>query len=1556
MKKTWKIHRVTGIIIFCILAMAAIFVSAADGNAESPKQVGPGVYSVLYHDISEYRTKAAESDYFTKYPTLDGCVFAGWYTSDSFTMDNKLNPEITSENEEGCKEIYAKFVAEKVLSVKGQLPDGTDSLSENTTMRVVTTVDSLCYQKVGFEAVFKETTYTGETNEVSKKLIALSGGKEMDLVPSKEFHEASVYFMACNLRGILPEDFDERIEASPYWITLDGTKVYGVSAAKSVKWDGLPTVCEAKVTHEGGNVDFYSTLETCFLAENSDNTYLADNDTVIVIQENIELEETLAVYDKVTLTNEPGKNVVIARNDNATKDKLKVMIDNYATGTGLVVQGNTSGTLSFDGKGTEYDFGCIDSDADSKDGVLTLKNISIHDFTTTGRSGGAIRTNGTVSMEGCKFDNIKLTGENNRGGVVYHDDNALNVINCEFTNNSTEASGGVIYTRTGQLTVDGGIFSANSATSNGGTIYINNGTINIKNSCDFNNNKANQGGAVYALKGTTTIDDCDFEANIVSGLGGAIYVGTGDTKKVVLQNGCTFINNRSEAAENGHGGAIYVEDRTLESSDSIFTGNEATTGNGGAICVAGGTLVENNSTFTNSKANHGGAIRLDNNISGATITGSKFYSNATYDTKPYNGGAISSFAKGNVDITKAHFEGNSSNSNGGAIYLSSGTMNLSGCTFDENTAVANGGAVCVTSGTLNEEKSVFTDNTGNHGGAIRVDKDATITITGSTFNGNKTRTTAKYNGGAISCFSESEKVTVIGAHFESNSSNNNGGAIYLANGTLDTDSCTFVANQSVANGGAIYLDAAVLLDEDESVFTGNTAVNGGAIYVTDTTTSATITGSEFSDNQALNGTASSENYGGAVYIGGATEQVEIEGATFEANIADNCGGAVYVNQGTVKIAEQSSFAGNIANGTNGGGAIYVRLGEVTIEESTFSNNGTATTNKGGAIYINNGTEIIIQNGCTFTGNQAVTGGAIYFVKGKIGINGCNFDGNIATGNAGAICVAGGTLNEEGSIFTNNEGNNGGAMRVDGGTVTITGSTFEGNKTRTTTAYNGGAINNNVEGTKVINATFLNNTAQGAGGAIRTTKSMTANGCIFDGNRANGKGNAVEHNGGTSTFVNTTLINQTADDFVNIDLVDESSAIQNTSDCDDGYQLSLLTNMKEEDFEAYCRRLVSSGYELYAENDMNGNLFRTYSTDAGSMVHTYWVKYSEEVRTIAANTTLIPAISPAISETKVTPMLHQLEALNSDETDGGMGYIIRLSDGRFIIIDGGRYLKTNAKAIYDFLVENASGSNPKNITIAAWFFTHAHDDHTGAFRYFAEHVSDFPSTMDKLLKNVPTITIESVMLNACNTKEQLANCKAGTGDEKTAVETALKTYYPNAKVYKPLTGQVYTFADTSIEILYTMPDFLPNVIAQEADNNGGDYNIESVVSMIDIDNTTDKNDKFFVMADTNRTACEEMSKRYGTYMESDYVQVAHHGLNEISDGTSHNSRRHGPDKITYDYIVKDDKSTIILWPTSREKYEERSGEAGLVEVNIYLRKLVREENNVVAGDGGKTFTF
>ncbi len=372
------------------------------------------------------------------------------------------------------------------------------------------------------------------------------------------------------------------------------------------------------------------------------------------------------------------------------------------------------------------------------------------------------------------------------------------------------------------------------------------------------------------------------------------------------------------------------------------------------------------------------------------------------------------------------------------------------------------------------------------------------------------------------------------------------------------------------------------------------------------------------------------------------------------------------------------------------------------------------------------------------------------------------------------------------------------------------------------------------------------------------------------------------------------------------------------DSGDGYTMVLINDADEAEFRSYLSDLEKKGYELKFSNDANGDsLYRTFLRADGMMLHAYWTGYAREVRVTVAQDGKLPIDSPAVGSETYEPTFHMLSALKEvslnngafKSSDGGLGFIVRLSDGRFIIYDGGNDTSSNGKDIYDYLKKAAP--DPDNIVIATWYISHFHSDHYGAFKNFAERYASDSS-----------ITIESVMFNPWATADQKTQISVSGA---ATVYNLISKYYPTTPVYKPMTGQIYRFADTTIEIMFTMSDYMPKTIKYD------DGNTQTMVAMLDVVSGKDLGDRIFLMGDTVALACDDMSARYGSYLKCDIVQVSHHGLASDSDDPEIYQRRLNSTKEIYTLL----DPHIALWPTSIERYEDRMKYS----VNRHLASIV-----------------
>ena len=202
----------------------------------------------------------------------------------------------------------------------------------------------------------------------------------------------------------------------------------------------------------------------------------------------------------------------------------------------------------------------------------------------------------------------------------------------------------------------------------------------------------------------------------------------------------------------------------------------------------------------------------------------------------------------------------------------------------------------------------------------------------------------------------------------------------------------------------------------------------------------------------------------------------------------------------------------------------------------------------------------------------------------------------------------------------------------------------------------------------------------------------------------------------------------------------------------------------------------------------------------------------------------------------------------------MSYAIRLSDGRFIVIDGGRELEPDATKLYECLKRGSVTEKP---IIAAWIFTHPHPDHFYCFMTFMEKYS-------------AEVIIEKCMFTFPehdNTERYPALLDS---DKRYPYDTSLYFNIPilheklqNNKipVYSPHTGHEYIIGDAKLEILAGIEDtiHLTKII-----------NATSLVIKMELGGQTIlwTGDAIF-----NRL---KLSAKYGTYLKADILQVPHHG--------------------------------------------------------------------------------
>lgn len=167
-------------------------------------------------------------------------IFAGWYKSEDKEVkdaDENTTTEkvMTAYDKMPTETAYAKFVDATVLSVKAQVLASTSNQSETTDMRVLTSIDGVDYQSMGFDIYYNNKVLSYSSSKAYKKVYAMDGKLAIAKTPKEVFkNNLSKGFLAFRIMNIPNSMFDTELNVVPYWITKDGTKVTGVSAIKKV--------------------------------------------------------------------------------------------------------------------------------------------------------------------------------------------------------------------------------------------------------------------------------------------------------------------------------------------------------------------------------------------------------------------------------------------------------------------------------------------------------------------------------------------------------------------------------------------------------------------------------------------------------------------------------------------------------------------------------------------------------------------------------------------------------------------------------------------------------------------------------------------------------------------------------------------------------------------------------------------------------------------------------------------------------------------------------------------------------------------------------------------------------------------------------------------------------------------------------------------------------------------------------------------------------------------------------------------------------------------------
>jgi len=320
------------------------------------------------------------------------------------------------------------------------------------------------------------------------------------------------------------------------------------------------------------------------------------------------------------------------------------------------------------------------------------------------------------------------------------------------------------------------------------------------------------------------------------------------------------------------------------------------------------------------------------------------------------------------------------------------------------------------------------------------------------------------------------------------------------------------------------------------------------------------------------------------------------------------------------------------------------------------------------------------------------------------------------------------------------------------------------------------------------------------------------------------------------------------------------------------------------------------YEAYIDNfdcDNTGEIGRLHYAHAvygTTSVYMYYDSFTGHVKIVAEPTSLSGSIAKQHSKTgSYTPSVTMINCTNSSDVTNskyGMCLIYQLSDGSFIIVDGGYY--NEGSKIYNKLVELAGSES--NIKISAWLLTHAHNDHVRAIRQF---IADHPTLLPENIIANFVADFEYSDPNAACPEYRVDATSDRT--EKVAERNSTKSLIKNNSLnfVKAHAGDAFNIGDATIEVICTHENYKPMMLLN--------INETSTIFRITLAGETT-----MILGDASRFAEYYLNNVIGSALASDGVTLAHHGY-----------ATRGVTSALYANI----NPSFALWPVAENAYND-----------------------------------
>ena len=316
------------------------------------------------------------------------------------------------------------------------------------------------------------------------------------------------------------------------------------------------------------------------------------------------------------------------------------------------------------------------------------------------------------------------------------------------------------------------------------------------------------------------------------------------------------------------------------------------------------------------------------------------------------------------------------------------------------------------------------------------------------------------------------------------------------------------------------------------------------------------------------------------------------------------------------------------------------------------------------------------------------------------------------------------------------------------------------------------------------------------------------------------------------------------------------------------QMHIIQGTDETAFRAYCGKLESDGFSRTFTRDEPHGLYRQYRK-SGLLVYAYYIPGTRTARVLLdRDSCALPDFACGTEKEKhMDTQLMQFGLLYDDmirwtSCDCGMNYVLRLRDGRLIVIDGGEREQATQTAIGEFMkrIRAMTGTNEGDpVRVALWYCSHPHDDHMDFFVKLLQKFGD-------------TIRLERVMFNFAS--DSVLGLESYVQDMR---RTVLR-HNPDVLFLKPHTGQRFSIGNARFDVLFTHEDLL--ALESETPEYDG-TNTTSTILKISFEDVS-----FLLLADADDTVGNVLCARYPNGLDCTFLQTAHHLINRVERTYQH----------------------------------------------------------------------